>query len=67
MARRQAAEGSVDQLAVDCGQHEFLGGVLADHAHWVLAVSSRSSVGVLRERRRSMSVQMFPAITVSQG
>ncbi len=31
------------------------------------AVSSISSVGVLRDRRRSVSVQMLPAITVSQG
>jgi hypothetical protein len=31
------------------------------------APSSTSSVGVLRERRRSMSVQMFPAMTVNQG
>ncbi len=33
----------------------------------VCAVSSMSSVGVLRERRRSMSVQMLPAMTVSHG
>jgi len=26
-----------------------------------------SSVGVLRDRRRNMSVQMLPAITVSHG
>jgi hypothetical protein len=31
------------------------------------APSSRSSVGVLRERRRSMSVHMFPAMTVNHG
>ncbi len=31
------------------------------------ADSSMSSVGVLRERRRNMSVQMLPAITVNQG
>ena len=36
VARRQAVERTVDQLAVDCGQDEFLGGVLADDAHWAL-------------------------------
>ena len=36
VARRQAVERTVDQLAVDGGQDEFLGGVLADHADRVL-------------------------------
>ena len=32
VARRQTVERVVDQFAIDCGEDEFLGGVLADHA-----------------------------------
>ena len=67
VAHGQAVERLVDQLAVDGGQDQLLGGVVATGAHRLLRLSSMSSVGVLRERRRSMSVQMFPAMTVSHG
>ena len=68
VAGGQAVERTVHQLAVDGGQDELLRGVVCRRRRPACcAVSSMSSVGVLRDRRRSMSVQMLPAITVSHG
>ena len=68
MAHRKAVEGPVGQLSV-IGRDDHLA---VPSRHLVTptggrAPSSRSSVGVLRQRRRSMSVQMFPAMTVNHG
>ena len=64
---RQAVERPVHQFSVDRGEHELFRRVVSDNADRLLRGDSRSSVGVLRDRRRSMSVQMLPAITVSHG
>ena len=53
VARRQAVERTVDQLAVHRGQDELLGGVLADHADGTL----RSELHVVGGRAAGATAQ----------